>query len=229
MIVLMNPDLNNGDDNPYDFIFKQDKSGVPAQAVPSAVNKSRQMIIFAAFVGVILILAMVAFSIISSSSKDKATEAISARAYQAELSRVFELGNKNARDVELRKKLITLSLVLTTDQQRVDGVISAKGVVPTPLQLGQARNSSYDKALSDSLQVDNHDEVYSEIIDKLAGEYYTATKAAEAVAKTVREREVLATVRKNIELIYKEQDAEQPATPTPPPVSPTTVPEEQSI
>ncbi len=223
MIVLMNPDLNNGDENPYDFIFKQDKPNIPIAGRPAG-NKSRQMLIFGAFVGVILILVMVAFSVVSSSSKDKATEAIAARAYQAELTRVFEIGNKNARDIALRKKIITLNLVVTTDQQRLDGVISARGVVPTPLQLGQAMKTSYDKALTDSLQIDNHDEVYAEIVDKLIADYYAAAKAAEAAAKTAKERDTLSLVRKNVELMYREETETvqpTPTTPVPPSATPT--------
>lgn len=203
----MNPDLNSSDENPYDFIFKQDKSGAPTPAGrPGGGANPKQMIFFGVFVVIILIVVAVAFSFISSASKDKGTEAITAKAYQNEISRVFEIGDKNARDSLLLKKVATLKMVLTTDQALLDGIITAKKVVPTPLQLSQFQNSSRDKALTDALQTDTHDKVYEQILDKLFADYYTAAKAAEAAAKTKAERTTLAAIRHNIEVLYATAD-----------------------
>lgn len=204
----MNPDLNSGDENPYDFIFKQDTQTAPV-TTQNFGNRNRQLLIFVGFVAVILIVISIGLSFFFSASQDKGTEAISLRAYQSEIERILDVGNKNLVDRQLMKKLVTLELVLITDSGRVSSVIADKGIVPTPVQLAQHRNTSSDSTLESSLQIDNHDEVYEEIIDSLVARYYQAARAAEGAAKTTREQERLKVVRENIETMYSVGDTQE--------------------
>lgn len=201
IILLMNGNLNSDDENPYDFIFNSDKQPPTPQA-GNFGSGNRQKIIFVGFVAVVLMVVAIGFSVISSSGKDAGTEAISVQAYQNELTRVIELGRKNTGSGDLRKKISTLNLILITDQVITANVTSAKGVQATPVQLGQYRSSRRDNTLSNSLQIDNHDEVFEELIDDLVTDYFSSIKAAESVAKTSKERQSLARIKENIETIY---------------------------
>ena len=202
----MDPNLNNDEENPYDFIFKQNQ---PTPALTQSFgSKNRQMLIFGAFVVVVLIVVMIVISVITSSGKEDGTEIVSVRAYQNEIERVLELGNKNAGRGDLVRQLATLELVLFTDTQRVSNIISRLGVSTTNAQLNQHKSSARDSALTQSLQDDNHDVVYEELVDDLITDYYGAVRAAEESVGSTRNRESLAVVKRNIEVMYANDQAD---------------------
>ncbi len=197
----MAPDLNSDDDNPYDFIFKQDNP-TPTTPAPKSAVGNKQMFIFAGFLVAVLIIVAIAISVITSSGKESGLEAIKVQAYQTEIERVIELGNKNTNDTALKNKIATIELNLMTDKTRVEAVLSGIGIAPSPLQVAQFENANRDTALTDSLQVDRHDEVYEEIIDELITEYYQALRAAEGAVTSALHRQTLTKIRTNIETIY---------------------------
>lgn len=213
---MVNPDLNNNDENPYDFIFKQDKSAVPAGGPgPNKFGTSnRQMIIFGGFVVAVLVIIAIIFTIITSANKDDGLEAISVRAYQAEISRVLDVGNKNVTDTQLMKKLVTLEVSLLTDQTKLNGVLATKGVKPSDVQLAQHRRTARDTEITNSLQVDRHDQVFEDVIDKLVQDYYRAIRTAQSAARTNSELSTLTSLQDTIDIIYNlNQEENSPEAP----------------
>lgn len=200
IIMLMDPNLNNGEENPYDFIFRPDPNA-PVIAQKSG-NKSKQIIIFVIFLFVILTIVAVVLSVLSSSSKPKATEAISAQAYQTELLRVIDFSEKNIVSSNLQQKALTLNLVLLDDQKKLSETVTAKGVIPTAFQLGQYQDAKRDDQLTQSLQTDRHDQVFEEMVDGLFTKYYQALKAAEQSATTKKEKDAITALRKHAEILY---------------------------
>lgn len=200
----MDPNLNNGEENPYDFIFRPDQNA-PVVTQGSG-NKGKQIIIFAVFLFIVLTIVAIAFSVLSSSSKPKATEAINAQAYQTEILRVIDFSEKNIVSSNLQQKTITLNLVLIDDQKKLSEAITGKGVVATPVQLAQYKDAKRDDQLTQSLQVDRHDEVFEEMVDGLFTKYYQALKAAEQTATTKKEKDALTAIRKHAEILYNSGD-----------------------
>lgn len=208
----MNPNLNNGDENPYDFIFRPDQN---APVVTQGMgNKNKQIIIFVIFAMIVLTVVGVVLSVISSSSKPKATEAINAEAYQAEIVRLIDFSEKNITSSDLQQKAITLNLVLLNDKKQLGEAITAKGITTSPLQLEQFKDTKRDEKLTQSLQTDSHDKVFEDMIDDLFKKYYQSLSAAEQAASTNKEKVVLTTLKEHAEVIYNtDQATESPSQP----------------
>ena len=197
----MNPNLQNGDENPYDFIFRPDP-GAPV-ITPKSGNKTKQIIIFLVLLIVLFIVIGVVLSVISASTKPKATEAISAEAYQTEILRIIDLSEKNISGSDLQQKTVTLNLVLLGDQKTLADAVKAKGLTATPVQLAQYKDTKRDDQLTQAQQTNRHDEVFEKMIDDLFKKYYQAIKSAESSATTQKEKTALTAIQKHIETIYE--------------------------
>lgn len=200
----MNPNQDPNKDNPYDFIFNQNQ---PAQQPGSTAqkigtNKTKQLVIFGGFLFLVLMVVAVVISIISSSGSQAGAELVSARAYQNEIERVIDLGNKNVGSSVLNKKITTISLVLATDKAALSSATTSIGAATSPALLAQHRSSVRDEALTDSLQVDRHDAVYEDMVDELVTQYYSALTEAEATTTGRSALASLAKAKANVDVIY---------------------------
>ena len=197
----MDPNLQNGEENPYDFIFRPDQN---APVVAKGMgNKNKQIIMFAVFLVVVLIVVGIVLSVLSSASKPKANEAIAAEAYQTEIARIIDLGEKNIAGPALQQKAITLNLILLDDQKKVAEVIKNKGIKVTPAQLAQYKDAKRDDQLTQSLQNNRYDETFEKMVDDLFTKYYQAVKDAEKASTTKKEKDTLNAVRKHVETVYE--------------------------
>jgi len=196
----MDPNLNSDNENPYDFIFKDDNQ--VATAKQPFGSKNRQLLIFGGFVVVVLLVVGVVVSLIASSGNPSGTEIVSVSAYQIEIDRVMEIGNKNVRSAELKKKLATIDLVLANDSAQVTSIVERNKIVATGIQLAQHQDSTSDTAIVNSLQSDDHDVVYEQIIDNLVAEYFASINAAQTAVSSKRDKETLSQVKTNVATIY---------------------------
>ncbi len=203
----MQPDLQNGEENPYGFIFDQNSQTTPGTNTAAVgADKTKQYLLFGVFALAILAIAGIAATIFLKPTPPSAPELVRVRAIQNELIRVREIGNKNLGQYDLRKDVDTINLVLQTDTATISGLIRTRGVVTLPGELSQFKNSTYDTSLQNALSNDTHDTVYRDIVDQLAGQYYESVKAAENRAVSRTEQAQLAAVRSNIEITFDFED-----------------------
>ncbi len=190
-------------DDPYAFILNSGPTNQPHKQ-PKANGADRKILVIALAAIGVLVLVVIVTAIISTLSKTS-DELFSVRSYQAEISRVIKLGDKNLTDPVAREKFTTLQLVLLTDQSQTDAAIASKNLQPTAQQLSQHQDSGTETDLENAIVSGNHDELLTDLIDSLTSDYYTSLNTALNTATTATEKEALNSAKQNIELVYQQQ------------------------
>ena len=205
----MRPDLESGEENPYEFIFSQDKQALPGNGKPGKLP-GKKIILFGLFTAVTLTVAIIVGVTLFAPEPPSAPALERVRAWQNEIIRVTDIGDKNIVDFDLKKDVSTLNLTIKTDSGRVNKLITARQVVvPIENAFTQAMDSGRDQRLKSSLDVDSHDTVFREIMDEMVAGYYNAVRSAESTAQNTTEQQELATVKRNIEISYIDESVQE--------------------
>lgn len=135
---------------------------------------------------VALILLFVGISLASSAGKAKTEELVTVVQTQQELIRVATDGTKNASSTNLKNFANTTVISLSSDQYRLLAAMQKQGRKVSPKELGLAKNSQTDQALSVAQAANTYDTTFASTMDTALSDYEnkldTATKAATTTA-----------------------------------------------
>ncbi len=182
--------------NQYGFIFDQ---GQQKRFTPQIGGGKNKIIVSIIFVTVVLVVVILGFSFITSLGKADNSDLVKASAYQTEINRVIDLGNKETSDGTLKNKISTLKIAIQSDAKSLDDLLAKRNAQPSKEQIASKKDSETDSSLESATQAGNHDEAFEKIINTLLGEYYTALKDAKSNSTSKAETDLLAQAMANLE------------------------------
>lgn len=161
--------------NPYDFIHNPQKP--PKQPLIGGSTKSR-----AIFVGVIvlvlIVVAVVVSSVFSSLANAGTSQLKTVYAEQQELIRLAEIGLKDAVGPDTRGFAGTTLLSTRTSQQKIQSVLSSRGVKITPQEAAAKKNARAEEILTGAAANNRYDETMQELLEERISSYNNSLRAA---------------------------------------------------
>jgi len=199
---------NGNSQNPYDFIFNNPQP--PKRGLGSALrgNSKKQRIIIAAIGGVIfIIVAMVAFSFITSSGKGSTQALIELAQEQTELVRVADTGVGKARSGVAKNLAITTQLSLQTTQLDTIALLKKNGHKLGAKQLVLRKSIQTDQQLTAAATSNTFDEIFTELLHKQLAAYRVSLQKVNKTAANKAEKEILQTSFNGVTLLIGDQTA----------------------
>ncbi len=169
----------------YDFIMNPGKP----QRAPGSKKFRTLLIIVGALV--LLILAIVAYSVISSSGQGTATGLVSLAQKQTEIIRIAAIGKEKSTNVDTKVLANITELSFTTTQQQFTTIIKGRGTKVTPALLGGAKDALVDTKLSAASSSASFDQAFNEVLTAKLTDYKLALKNAQAEAASNTEKQAL--------------------------------------
>jgi len=185
--------------NPYDFIMDPSKLKQP---VGPGNGKNKIVVMFVLGLLVITIL-VTGFVFITSIGKANNDDLISLRAQQTEILRIIDIGKKDLTDIELKNKLTSMQLFISSDGAQLDDFLSKRKVEISKEQLAVAQNSDVDSDLEKAKQEGTLDKELLTAVSQQSKKYYDILGDSLSTATTAKEKELLNTLIFNIEASAK--------------------------
>ncbi len=193
---------NGNSQNSYDFIFNNPQP--PKRGLGSALsgNSKKQRIIIAVIGGVILIIvAMAAFSFITSSGKSSTQALIELAQEQTELVRVADTGVGKARSGATKNLAITTQLSLQTTQLDTIALLKKNGHKLGAKQLGLKQSAATDQQLTVAVASNTFDEIFTELLHKQLAAYRVSLQKVYKTATNKTEKQILQTSFNGVTLL----------------------------
>lgn len=169
-------------------------------------NSTAKRLLVAVVIGGVIIVAMiVGFTLITSVGKANNDDLVTVQAWQTELARVIELGQKDISDRALANKVTTLELSLSTDQSAIGGLLQERGVKVEKSQLSSKKNADIDDDLEAAKQSGNFNTAFTQAIEEISNGYYASVKDALGDSASKKETDILNTAKTNMETIVTEK------------------------
>ena len=186
----------NFDASQFDFIMNPN-TPPKKSLLPSFFNN--KIIAFAGIGIVVIFLVVIIFSIIGSSpSSFDGYYAILKK--QTEITRIAEIGKKNARSSEAQKLATMTFTTITTDKKAVIEYLTTNKQKINDKEILLAQNKNLDTELNNAITNGRFDEEFLAIMDKLLADYSQLLQQNyESSGK--KGKEILQTSYHNIELI----------------------------
>ena len=175
--------------NPYDFIMDPTLGKKPHVAGPgSGKNKLLVMIVM----GLIIIsILTIGFIFITSIGKANNDDLVSLRAQQTEILRIIDLGKKDLTDAELKNRLTSMQIFISSDGAQLDDFLGKRKVEVSKEQLASAQNSDIDSELEKAKNEGALDEKLLSAVSAQSNEYYDVLGDSLSSATTTKEKELL--------------------------------------
>lgn len=166
--------------NPYDFILNPEKpQKKPTVPLAGAGNSMMQRIAIAGGGLVILIIvAVVGMSLLTSGSKEKTASLLSIAQYQTELVRVATDASTKATSISAQNLAQDIQASVLSDNNELLAYMKNNGQKVDPKQLTLKRSKSTDTTLTTAKENNTYDIAFKEIIQSDLGSYMTALKKA---------------------------------------------------
>lgn len=185
--------------NPYDFIMDPSQR---KQHVAPGGGKNKIVVMLA--LGLVIITVIVlGFVFITSIGKANNDDLVSLRAQQTEILRIIELGKKDLTDAELKNKLSSMQIFISSDSAQLNDLLGKRNVEITKEQLASKKDGDIDASLEKAKQEGSLDKVLLDEISEQSNNYYDTLKEALSSATTAKEKELLNTLISNIEASAK--------------------------
>ena len=170
-ILLMQPNQPVGSpspaQNPYDFITNPGTP--PKKSLFGGGSTKNRVFVVAIGILVLIILATVVMSLLSSAGNGSTSALKSLVSQQEEIIRISELGTRNAKGIEARALAITTSLSVKTQQNEMVNYLSSKSTEVSKEELAAEKDTKIDATFEDATTNNRFDEVFTEtLLRKLA-------------------------------------------------------------
>jgi hypothetical protein len=201
--------------SPYDFILNSGpqpippkKPMIPGQKIkgPALGKKQRILAVLGGLI-VLLILFMIFKAIISSSGKSATNRLVGIAQEQNELMRIADLGYASASSNSSKNLAATTSVTLKTNLQTIKKLVNRHGHTFTAKELGLKTNPKVDAQLEAAKLNNQFDSTFDAVMLSQLTVYRTHLKQAYDATTDGSERQSLANVYKNVDLIIGSQTA----------------------
>jgi hypothetical protein len=183
--------------NPYDYL----NTSPQRRASFGGGDPKKKLIMSVAFVAIVLLVVGIGLSIILSLGKKDYTPFKNALYTQNEIIRIADAATTKARTPTTRQFVATILYATSTEKAQTQEILKKGGVKITDKQLAAKKNADNDKALETAEQANRYDEKVTEVLNTLLLQYSKDIKEAKAIASTKTEKELIATLQKNILII----------------------------
>jgi hypothetical protein len=179
--------------NPYGFILDtqhQPKKGLIPNHNP---NSTRSRILVALGAGTALVIvAIIAFSLISGGGDNNSQLLTSLAAEQQEIIRVADLGVKGATDPSTQALAEVTKLSVISQQNKLTTYLTDHGVKLAPTSLNTKLNKATDTTLTDATASNRFNDVFTETIKKSLTSYAANVKQSYDSASNTASKTLLA-------------------------------------
>jgi len=195
----------NGHD-PYDFIFSSNQQPKRGLSTMLSGNSKKQRVIIALFGSVVfIIMATVAFSLITSSGKSSTQALIELAQEQTELVRVTDTGVSKARSSAAKNLAITTRLSVHTSQLDTIALLKKSGHKLGVKQLGLKQSAQTDQQLSAAVTNNTFDEVFTELLHEQLVAYRASLQKIYKATTNKTKKQILQTSFNGVGLLIGDQ------------------------
>lgn len=159
------PPTYSGDEDPYDFILKGNQKPKKTLLPSGNSRKSRILLVVGGVLAALFLLAII-FALVTSSGSSNAKSLLSLAQDQNEIIRISNNGGNQARDPTIQGFSQTVTLVLTTSQQKTVKYLNTHGVKTSSKSLALTRNAQTDATLKSADEAGRYD---AELLKTLEG------------------------------------------------------------
>ncbi len=164
-------------ENPYQFIT--DSTHKPKKSlIPNPDSQKARIMIVLAGVGILIVLALIVSTLISSASNSGKTELIKAAQQQTELVRISKIGIDRAKDTAAKNLATTTNVSLQSDQLTLAADLKSSGIKLDPKELALGKDQKTDLLLTNAEQANNFDEVFIKTLQTKLVAYQKQLKIA---------------------------------------------------
>lgn len=164
-------------ENPYQFIT--DSTHKPKKSlIPNPESQKARIMIVLAGVGILIVLALIVSTLISSASNSGKTELIKAAQQQTELVRISKIGIDRAKDTAAKNLATTTNVSLQSDQLTLAADLKSSGIKLDPKVLALGKDQKTDVLLTNAEQANNFDEVFIKTLQTKLVAYQKQLKIA---------------------------------------------------
>lgn len=167
----------NPNTNPYAFLYEQPKAK-KSSLLPSGNSTKQRIIYVLAALIVLVFVAMLVISFISSAGKENTANLKIVVTKQAELIRISNIGVAKSKDQTTKNLAITTSLSISSSQASLLALLKKSGINITPKDLALGSKSATTTLLTNAEQANNFDEVFVKELQKEISEYRSSIKTA---------------------------------------------------
>lgn len=175
--------------DPYEFIMHPEK---PKRQFNFGNSTGQRAMIVAGGAFILIVIAIVLASLFNQGTGEQRRRLVQLAQTQNEIIRISELADKESTDIPTRSRAITVKSTLSTDQQEVLALLSARGTELKGKDLSGLENPATDKQLEQASANDRFDNEFSQILNRQLKDYQKMLKKAHD-AGTVAEKQRLAT------------------------------------
>lgn len=183
--------------NPYDYLNTSPRG----RNSFGGGDPKKKLIMSVAFVAIVLLVVGIGLSIILSLGKKDYTPFKDALYTQNEIIRIADAATTKARTPTTRQFVATILYSTSTEKAQTQEILKKGGVKITDKQLAAKKNADNDKTLETAEQANRYDEKVTEVLNTLLLQYSKDIKEAKTIASTKTEKELIATLQKNILVI----------------------------
>ncbi len=176
--------------NPYGFITDPTP---PKPSILGGNSMKGRIIVVAGGAFILLILAMILITVMSSLGKAGTNQLKAVYAEQQELIRVANIGAKDALGTDTRGYATVVALSTQTSQQQILQLLQSRNVKITPEEAAAKLNSKTADILTGAAANNRYDETVRELLEERITSYNAALKAAYEDASNETDKQALSS------------------------------------
>lgn len=175
----------------YDFILSGGQKPRGRLSLPGGSSRTGRIIIFGAGLVLLLVISIMFFSLLSSSSRANTDKLISITQQQQEIIRVSTIGIEKARSSATRNLAVTTELSMVSAQKKMLDLLKKRGHKVGLKQLALKQKASTTSALEEAALNNSFDETFTKLINDELTEYRTSVRATYNTSSSKTEKALL--------------------------------------
>lgn len=165
-------------EDPYGFITNPQKPAKRKLSFNFGNTPQQKAIIVGVGFVLLIIVFMILLSVFNRASNAQKDRLVRMAQAQAEIARVAELANKDARGSDTRALAVNVQLTLESDLQETKELLAKRGIELKDKTIAQNKDESTDKELEQAASDGRFDEVLRSTIEDQLGEYKVLVRSA---------------------------------------------------
>jgi hypothetical protein len=190
--------------NPYDFILSKpaDKKGFRFDAA----SKKQRIIVVAIGAMVLIIIAVLIFSLLGNMGKKDLNQLYQISASQQDLIELTGLGARNARATALVGQSTTAGIIITGQNKDTNAYITSLKVKNYTKKITPYRNTSYIKLLDEARKNGNYDDTYTALYSNRLDAYSSLLNKTYSASGNKKIKDMLAKFFSQLDPITNRKD-----------------------
>ena len=187
----------------YNFILNPNAQKKKPSLVPTPTGTTQRVLLIVGVITIVVMLLVVGFSLFSRIGKVDNQDLIRAQAYQTEILRIVDIGQKEVKTDRIRTEIATLRATTQSDLTTLADILIKRKETVTALQLNAKKNADLEGALAKAKETGAYDSAFEAALQDTVAAYYKELQSALAEATTQIEKDALKNAVANIEAYAK--------------------------